>query len=109
MKLCGPAMVYFAFACLSILFGLMGNISGMSLVAKGIWAILWTYILNFVCEKGYETISWFLVLLPFVLMFGIVSLVLDQGRQNQTQPTQSNQSYQPPVNQPYQPPVYHHR
>lgn len=100
MKLCDPAMVYFALACISILFGLIGRISLRSLVAKGIYAIIWTYILNFLCDKGYKTLSWFLVILPFVMMFGIIALVLDMGHhQSQTQSQ--------PVNQPYQPPVYH--
>lgn len=77
MKLCDPAMVYFGLACISILFGLMGSIGARSLIAKGIYAIIWTYILNFLCEKGYKTLSWFLVILPFVMMFGIVAVVLD--------------------------------
>lgn len=99
MKLCDPAMVYFGLACISILFGLLGNISAGSLVAKGIYAIIWTYILNFLCDKGYKTVSWFLVILPFVMMFGIVALVLDMKPQTQT----VNQ----PVNQTNQPTVYH--
>ena len=96
MKLCGPAMVYFVLACISILFGLMGSIGARSLIAKGIYAIIWTYILNFLCEKGYKTVSWFLVILPFVMIFGLVALVLDMGGQSQPQTTQVNQ-----------PPVYH--
>lgn len=102
MKLCDPAMVYFGLACVSILFGLIGSISLRSLVAKGIYAIIWTYILNFLCDKGYKTLSWFLVILPFVMMFGMVALVLDMGKtQTQSQPQHTQ------VNQPYQPPVYH--
>lgn len=77
MKLCEPAMVYFGLACISILFGLMGNISAMSLIAKGIYAIIWTYILNFLCEKGYKTLSWLLVILPFVVLFGAIAVMLD--------------------------------
>jgi len=101
MKLCDPAMVYFGLACISILFGLIGRISFRSLMAKGIYAIIWTYILNFLCNKGYKTLSWFLVILPFVVMFGIIALVLDMGLPSHIQ-TQTV-----PVNQPYQPPVYH--
>jgi hypothetical protein len=102
MKLCGPAMVYFGLACISILIGLMGSISLRSLVVKGIYAIIWTYILNFLCDKGYMTLSWFLVILPFVMIFGVIALVLDMGLSH-TQTQTVNQ----PVNQTYQPPVYH--
>uniref|UniRef100_A0A6C0AIL0 Uncharacterized protein n=1 Tax=viral metagenome TaxID=1070528 RepID=A0A6C0AIL0_9ZZZZ len=90
--LCTPAMVYFVLACLSILAGLMGSIS-KSLIAKGIYAILWTWILNLLCEKGYPTISWILVFLPFIVMFGLVALVLDKS-QTQT-PSIQTPSYQP--------------
>jgi hypothetical protein len=103
MKLCDPAMVYFGLACISILFGLMGSISARSLLAKGIYAIIWTFILNFLCDKGYKTLSWFLVILPFVVIFGMVALALDVARHSKTQTQTVNQ----PVNQPYQPPVYH--
>jgi len=97
MHLCSPAMVYFVLACLSILAGLMGSISSKSLVAKGIYAILWTWILNLLCEKGYPTISWILVFLPFIMMFGVVALVLDKSQsQSQSQtPSIQTPSYQP--------------
>jgi len=105
MKLCDPAMVYFGLTCVSILFGLMGNISSRSLVAKGIYAIIWTYILNFLCDKGYKTLSWVLVILPFIVIFGMFALALDVARHSKTQ-TQT-QPVNQPVSQTYQPPVYH--
>ncbi len=104
MQLCTPAKAYFVLACISILFGVMGSISSRSLVAKGVYAILWTWILNLLCEKGYTTISWILVLLPFVLMFGVIAFVVDMFKSTNapTQPLaastpaiQSNPSYQP--------------
>ncbi len=88
MKLCAPAMVYFGLACISILFGVMRRLSARSLVAKGVYAAIWTWLLNFICDKGYTSISWFLVILPFVMMFGIVALILDMVKPDQT-PSQS--------------------
>jgi len=93
--LCTPAMVYVVLACLSILAGLMGSISSKSLIAKGIYAILWTWILNLLCEKGYPTISWVLVFLPFIVMFGIVALVLDKSQSQTQTPSIQTPSYQP--------------
>ena len=98
MKLCAPAMVYFGLACISILFGVMKSISARSLVAKGVYAAIWTWLLNFICDKGYTTVSWLLVILPFVMMFGIVALILDMVKshpptQTQTQPTQPQAVY----------------
>jgi hypothetical protein len=80
MKLCVPAITYFVLACLSILIGIMSSISTGSLVAKGIYTILWTWILDFLCRKGFEPLSWVLVILPFVVVFGVVALVFEKGR-----------------------------
>jgi hypothetical protein len=35
---------------------------------KGLFVIIYTWFLNFLCSKGHEGISWFLVILPFVVM-----------------------------------------
>jgi hypothetical protein len=36
---------------------------------KLVFAFIWTFILGGLCDKGYKSISWFLVLLPYILMF----------------------------------------
>ena len=99
MNLCSPAMLYLVLSCISIVAGVMSKMSNKSLFAKGIYAILWTWILNFVCERGYPTLSWILVFLPFILMFGMVALVMDKSQnqsQNQTQTqTQTPQTASP--------------
>jgi len=38
-------------------------------IVKIVYVGIWTYILDFFCKKGYTALSWFLVLLPFVLFF----------------------------------------
>jgi hypothetical protein len=35
---------------------------------KGLFVIIYTWFLNFLCSKGHQGISWFLVILPFVVM-----------------------------------------
>jgi len=35
---------------------------------KGLFIGIWTWFLNFLCSKGHVSISWFLVILPFVVM-----------------------------------------
>ena len=32
------------------------------------YAFIWTYVLGWLCDKGFTSISWFLVLLPYVLI-----------------------------------------
>jgi len=70
-KLCTPALVYFVLAAISLVIALFKNFQFMSLVTKAIFIAAWTWFLNFLCSKGYKAISWFLVLLPFLLMLGV--------------------------------------
>jgi ABC-type dipeptide/oligopeptide/nickel transport system permease subunit len=74
-KLCTPAKIYFAIAVIASIIAL---VSGLGIVAVGvklIFAFIWTYILSWLCDKGFKTISWFLVLLPYIIIalaaFGI--------------------------------------
>jgi hypothetical protein len=67
-KLCTPAKIYFVIAVIVCLIALF---SGMGIVAafvKLVFAFIWTFILSWLCDKGYASISWFLVLLPYVII-----------------------------------------
>jgi hypothetical protein len=58
----------------------IGEISFLSLFVQLLLVFIWTWFLNLLCERGYSTISWFLVFLPFilfVLMFLIALEVAD--------------------------------
>jgi len=47
----------------------------MIFIIKVVYILFWTWILNLMCKDGYTNIAWFLVLLPFVLLFWIVGMV----------------------------------
>ena len=67
-------MLYLVLSILAILGAMMTDFSVMSILVKAIFVLIWTWFLNFLCSKGYGGISWFLVLLPFIMI--IVVLVL---------------------------------
>ena len=67
-KLCTPAKIYFAIAVISVIFGLFNGMPLMMAFWKMIFAFIWTYALGWLCKKGYDSISWFLVLLPYIIM-----------------------------------------
>jgi hypothetical protein len=48
----------------------------MVFVFKAIYILFWTFILNSLCKAGYREISWFLVLLPLILLFVILGLII---------------------------------
>ena len=74
-KLCTPAKIYFAIAVIATIIALFGGLTIMAAFVKLVFAFIWTYILSWLCSKGYTSLSWFLVLLPYIFillaMFGI--------------------------------------
>ena len=54
----------------------------MAVVFKLVFAFIWTFILEWLCKKGYKSISWFLVLLPYIIialaMMGIYRTTKEQ-------------------------------
>ena len=93
-SLCTPAQVYFLLSVISFLAMLYQNVSGgkkyvvgkygvnlkhnnyLVLVVQAIYILVWTFILNELCRKGWSSISWFLILFPFVFMFILIAIVL---------------------------------
>ena len=96
-SLCTPAYLYFLISVISyiaLLFQNAGNSTvyclgsfqchvpstALVFVAKAVYIIFWTFILNCVCKAGYTNISWLLLLLPFILFFILIGLlILRQG------------------------------
>jgi hypothetical protein len=39
------------------------------------YVLLWTWILNLICKAGVPGLSWFLLLLPFLLMFVMIGMM----------------------------------
>ena len=57
------------------------NVSVFSNVAvifiiKILYIVLWTWLLNVLCRYGFKPVSWFLVLLPFVLFAVGIALLM---------------------------------
>ena len=113
-SLCTPAQVYFFISIISIL-GILGQnamasktfrvglysvqspVSNLWFFAvKVIGVLIWTFILDYLCNSGWKGMAWFLELLPIVFMFviiGAIMLVLigqKQGRRGRTSVTVTN-------------------
>ena len=98
-RMCTPARVYLVISIIALLLLAVQNIGntdsyclgsyecpvGSTLavfIAKFIYIAFWTFILNAICKAGHTTISWFFVLLPFILFFVLLGLILvQQGTQ----------------------------
>jgi ABC-type uncharacterized transport system permease subunit len=83
-KLCTPAKIYFTIAVVASIVALFRGAHVMAVVAKLFFAFIWTYVLGWLCSKGLRTLSWFLVLLPYIIiglaMFKIYRMSDDQKK-----------------------------
>jgi hypothetical protein len=85
-ELCTPAFLYFALSMLSVLVSVVQNLGNsrrynlgmlsarvpstfLVFVVKVIYILFWTWVLNLMCKDGHKEIAWFLVLIPFILLF----------------------------------------
>jgi hypothetical protein len=83
-KLCTPAKIYFIIAVIGTVIALFSGASIMYAFWKLSIAFIWTFILGWLCNKGYGSISWLLVLLHIIIllgMFDIYNITYEQQRQ----------------------------
>lgn len=76
-NLCIPALVYLIISAITILVLFLQSFSILTVVLKIGFVILWTWVLNYICAKGYGSVAWILVLLPYIVMFGVLALILE--------------------------------
>ena len=64
MKLCTPAVVYLVLAIIALVLNM--RFSMVSILLHVAFIGLWTFILNWICKKGFKWVSWGLVVLPYL-------------------------------------------
>ena len=92
-KMCTPATIYFVISLVAlILLGIsnlntsdrlcigdyscyVGN-NTIVFVLNAIYILFWTFILDLMCKGGYGSLSWFILLLPFILTFLFLTMVM---------------------------------
>lgn len=98
-KLCTPAKIYFAIAVIASVFALFYGVSIMAIFLKLLFAFIWTFILSWLCNKGFKSLSWVLVLLPYIIItlaaFSIFNLTNVQKK------IMNNLKLQGPYGQPF--------
>lgn len=90
---CTPAYFYFIISIFAIIIMTIQNFGNTNVyclgdytcgvtstflifIIKMLYVLFWTWVLNLLCKNGYESISWFLVLLPYVVMFIMIAYIL---------------------------------
>ncbi len=98
-QLCTPSYVYFIISALAIVVSAIQNMGNSKKYALGMFScrvpscmaifmlkifyiLFWTWVLNLMCKDGHSEIAWFLVLLPFVMLFVIMGIVMMYQKKN---------------------------
>ena len=79
-KYCTPAQLYLIIGVICIISGFFTNYSVEMLLTKALFLVIWAWVLNWLCSKGFKAISWILVLLPFILVAFMFLFIKDVAR-----------------------------
>jgi uncharacterized membrane protein len=95
--LCAPALTYLVISLLAVVMSWIQNAGNTQVYSAGhvsapvqnttyvfvlkiMWFLFWTWILNTLCNKGYKTVAWVLVAIPFLvfftIMFGLANMMV---------------------------------
>lgn len=74
-QLCPPALLYVAFSLTQIIIDIFKNMYNTAFF-KFIVTIIFTIVLNTLCNQGLGILSWFIVFVPFIMMSIITTLLL---------------------------------
>ena len=73
--ICAPALIYLVFSTTQVVIDTIKGVYNVAFIKLWV-AIIFTILLNFLCNKGLGIISWIIVFIPFILMTVIVTLIL---------------------------------
>jgi hypothetical protein len=92
-NLCAPAKFYLVISMFAIVIILVQSLTSSNVYCVGnyscdatnvyivfllktLYILFWTWLLNIICRSGMPMVSWFLVLMPFILMFILIAMFL---------------------------------
>jgi len=92
-KLCTPSYVYLVISSIALVVMIYQNIGNVDkyclgsytcnvsntaliFVIKAVYILFWTWILNLMCNANASGIAWFLLLLPIIIMFILLSAMM---------------------------------
>lgn len=96
-NMCTPATIYFVISLIGLVMVGLNNLDNSDRLCIGdyncyvgnntvifilnaIYILFWTFILDIMCKSGYSSLSWFILLLPFIILFIVfISLMSKEG------------------------------
>ena len=91
-NLCTPSYIYLIISSITLVVLLYQNVgmtnqycvgdftcnvssTAMIFILKAIYILFWTWVLNLICRAGAPGVAWVVLLLPFIMMFVLISLL----------------------------------
>jgi hypothetical protein len=74
-NLCGPAIIYLGFQLTTIIINIYNKLYEDAII-QFFSTVIITWLLNILCKKGFATVSWMIVFIPFILMTLIISTII---------------------------------
>jgi len=74
-EICTPALIYLVFSVTQIVIDTFKGMYNIAFIKLWV-ALIFTILLNFLCNKGLGIVSWIIVFIPFILMTVIVTMIL---------------------------------
>lgn len=74
-NICSPAIIYLGFSITQIIIDIYKTMYNTAFL-KFVVSIVFTIILNIICERGLSIISWIIVFIPFMFITLITSILL---------------------------------
>jgi len=92
-KMCTPATIYFVISLIGLILVGVNNLDTNDTLCVGnyncyvgnnttvfilnaIYILFWTFILDLMCKAGYSSLSWFVLLLPFIILFILFAIMM---------------------------------
>ena len=92
-NMCTPATIYFVISLIGLILIGVGNLDNNDKLCIGeyncyvgnnttifilnaIYILFWTFILDLMCKAGYSSLSWFVLLLPFIILFIVFAVLM---------------------------------
>jgi hypothetical protein len=95
-KLCTPSTIYFVLSLIGLILISLNNLNNKNVLCVGnyncnvgntttifilnaIYILFWTFILDLMCKAGYSSLSWFVLLLPFIIIIVTYISLMKEG------------------------------
>lgn len=74
-KMCSPAIIYIIFSITHVFIELFRKNYNTAII-KFMTMVLFTVLLNILCERNLTIVSWFLVFIPFIVTTFITTILM---------------------------------